>query len=528
MQETAIEGFRLSPQQRRLWSLVRQSPAAPYRTGCRVLLEGAADEAALRAALREVVRRHEVLRTGFRRLPGMSLPLQVIGQDYEPLSDVRTVYGEGAAGPGGDDEWRSGVEGQAASEPVDDGRLEARLVRLGVDRQMLELSLPAMCCDAVGLRNLVEEISRCYGAAVSGEPLADEPVQYVDLSEWQNELLEAETAAAGKAYWGRQDLTELESLKLPYRREVPQADFSTRVVSVNIDTATMKRVEALIEEDDSTAAAFYLTCWQVLLCRLTGQPRVTVGVCFDGRNYDGLDSAVGLFSRYLPLPTPAQEPAVTFGRLLGEVTRVSRECTEHQEYFNWEQFAAPAAGSPAADGYPCLYEYAEQPLALSAAGLSFIIQREHSCPERFHLRLRCLRSAAAVSAEFHYDQSLYDREDISRLAEEFATLVTSASSSAPRSPVSELEVVGERERRLLLHDWNDTAAEFPRHLGVHQLFERQARRTPDAPAVVCGDEALSYAELDARAEVIARRLRRLGVVADSRVALLLERSAAAI
>src|SRR6185503_20546328 len=261
MKEMAIEGFRLSPQQRRLW-LSQRDEQQPYQTQCVVLLKGELDTQVLKTALRKVAERHEILRE-----TSVDVPLQV------------------------------------------------SLIKLSVDEHALVLSLPALNSDTTGLRNLVTKISSYYESILRGESLADEPVQYADLSEWQTELLEADTAEAGKEYWRKQDSAGRQALKLPYERETTEAGFNPQHVSVTVGDSTARQIEALVETYETTVAVFLLSCWRVLLWRLTEQSEIVIGTCFDGRNYQGLESAFGLFARYLPIPS-AIEADLSFSQLL--------------------------------------------------------------------------------------------------------------------------------------------------------------------------------------------------------------------
>src|SRR5919205_1373203 len=264
MQEMAIEGFRLSPQQKRLWLLQREEQQL-YQTQCVVLLRGELDTRALKTALTKIIEQHEVLRTDFRCLPGLSLPLQVVAKD-----------------------------------PVATG-LRVSLTRLSADEHALDLSFPAMYGDTTGLRNLVAKISSYYGSIVLGEPIADEPVQYADLAEWQIELLNAENAEIGKEYWRKQNWTAPETPKLPYGQETSDDGFVPQSANISIDAATTKQIDTIVQKYETTASVFLLSCWQVLLWRLTEQSHFVVGTSFNGRNYQGLESALGLFAKYLPI-----------------------------------------------------------------------------------------------------------------------------------------------------------------------------------------------------------------------------------
>src|ERR1051326_8798316 len=482
MKEMAIEGFRLSPQQRRLWLLQREEQQ-PYQTQCVVFLKGELDTQVLKTALTKVTERHEILRTNFRCLPGMSLPLQVVGEDPS------------------------------------DSPLQVSLIKLGVDEHELVLSLPALYSDITGLRNLVAKISSYYESILRGESLTDEPIQYADLSEWQTELLEADTAEAGKEYWRKQDPAGREALKLPYERETTETNFIPQLVSLTVgDSTTTRKIEALVKKYETTAAVFLLSCWRVLLWRLTEQSQITIGTSFDGRNYQGLESAFGLFVRYLPIPS-AIESDLSFSQLLTLTAEIVEESGEYQEYYTW------AEGE---ESYFALcYEYVTEAESCEAGGVKFTIVREYGCTERYEVKLRCVGGAAGLRLEFHYDANRYEEADVQRLAAQYERLLESVLTDEQRR-LGELEVVSERERQQQLEKWNETAVAYGPAVSLVELFEQQAAARPEAMAVVCGPEALTYAELNRRANQLGHYLRRGGGGPEVRVGLCVERSVAMV
>jgi len=479
MQELSIEGFPLSPQQKRLWPLQLLVPQT-YQAECLVLIEGALDVAALRLALNQVVERYEILRTSFQSLPGMSLPLQVVSQDLDRETHLRTV-----------------------------------LTELETGKYSLRLSLPALCCDRRGLQNLVQEIGYSYERIMRGESLPlDEPLQYADISEWQNKLLETESAEAGKEYWRKQDRSHLETLKLPYERNEMTTAFVPRFVRTQI---VAEQLELITQQQKISVSAMLLTCWLTLLYRLTAQAHIFAAVACDGRNYPGLETALGLFTRYLPLSVEV-DASTTFAELLARVDEAANEAIEYQEYFAENNFIATQKTI-----FPFSYEYEDRRQRLRFSDLTFDISEQQVCTERFQVRLTCFRTAHGIVAEFHYDPDLYSETDISRLAAEFQTLVSSACER-PTAAISDLEILGPAEKEQLLVSWNDTTVSDPHNESVLTLFETHAVQTPDAVAVVYRGQSLSYAELNARANRVAHQLQWLGVSAEVPVGLCMERS----
>ncbi|HVR99227.1 MAG TPA: amino acid adenylation domain-containing protein [Thermoanaerobaculia bacterium] len=437
-----LEGFRLSPQQERLWRLAGTAERA---AAVRIAIEGPLDTEALDAALAAAVERNELLRTDFRLLPGLTAPLQVVTEEPSPF-------------------------------------LRWSLVQLAPERHELRLDLSALLADAAGLDNLAAEIARGYG----GQHI--EPVQYIDLSEWQHELLESEETRQGREYWSRQPAVPPAPV-LPWTR--PGGTWTPRRVAVSLPGATPRSV--------------LLAAWQALLWRLGGRPEaLAVAVTFPGRKLADLRDALGLFARDLPV-VMRWEPGL---RLRDVAARLDRLEAGHAE---WQEFFVPAG-----EALQYAFEYREAPRRHAAGDVVFTAVERNIDAESSLARL----IAEEGSLEILYDASRLPDAAAELLAARLEALLAGADSDIP---VEELEIVSAAERRLL-ESWNDTAAGLGPETLVHCLVEAQAARTPAAAAVESDGGRLTYAELDRRAGSLARRLRRLGVGPEVRVAVCLDRS----
>ncbi|MGE0127972.1 MAG: amino acid adenylation domain-containing protein [Blastocatellales bacterium] len=519
-------GFRLSPQQRRAWLLQQASSA--YHAQSALLLEGDLKPEVLKEAMHRVIRRHEILRTTFQCLPGMKLPVQVVAEETAPspislqinsdLVDRRPLELE---------ERIEGLFREDRSHPFDFGQgqlLRASLLKLTADRHVLFISLPSICADSRTLKNLALEISRSYDACLNDEESLDEPMQYLQFSEWQNELLEDEDAEAGKEFWRKQNLTALPVLKLPFENErAEQNGFEPDSSTLVIDGETAAKVEAVAEKCGASTEVFLLACWQTLLWRFTAQADIVIGCASDGRRHEALQSAFGLFAKWLPVRGRFVEN-LRFSEVLSQIAASKRAADEWQEYFVWDENSTEDEVPPF---FPAGFEFEEYPPQRRAGGLTFSIHKQISCAERFHIKLCCHRTDDLLVEEFHYDSQQFRREDVERVASHFNTLLRSAVENA-ESPISELELLNDADRFQLLDAFNDTDADYSKDKCVHELFEEQAQRTPGNPAVVFGERQLTYAELNARANQLARYLRRLGVGPEALVGLCVERSVEAV
>ncbi|HWS56835.1 MAG TPA: amino acid adenylation domain-containing protein, partial [Pyrinomonadaceae bacterium] len=514
MQEIT-EGFRLSPQQERVWLAQGDAADTPYRARCVVRLTGRFDAALFRSALRVVVARHEILRTNFRRVPGLTVPLQVINEDATPPPvrehDLRSLAGAGQ---------QARVEELIREEtrrPFDLERghpLHLALITLAPETRYLVVCLPSLHSDVRGLMNLVRELARASEACLRGGELSGEPMQYADISEWQNELLEAEQWEAGREFWRQQDFSGAGELRLPF--ENPEArEFEPEVLATTLPPELAARVEKIALEFGTTAEVVLLGCFHLLLHRLTSAPQTVAAVSSDGRHFDELRGALGPLARSLPVA--ARHAARTsLASLVGPLGEALGEARRRQDYY--------AAGPSASPGYE--FEFVDGGLwGGEGGGLEWRVERAWAWGERARVRLGVAEGVGGWPAWWQYDAGAVGEGAARRLAGQYARLVEAATAD-PAREVEEFLLVGEEEERLL-REWNETEADYPR-LCVHELIEEQVKRTPDAVAVEFEGELLTYAELDARANQLARHLRGLGVGPDELVAVMLERSAGLI
>ncbi len=521
-----MAGYRLSPQQKRVWLLQQNSTA--YRAQCAFLLEGNLQTKALREAVGKVVERHEIFSTTFAYVPGVKVPVQV-GAEGDSLSwhsvDLRGQR---------EDEQRALLKQHLA----DDGSIPfdfekgplARfsLLSFSEDRHILIATLPSLCADPATLDNLLPEISRSYEACLIGGEPSEELVQYVQFSEWQNELLESEEGETEKQFWRTQQLDNALALALPLEklpRETPR--YEPAALALELRPDLVRRVDAISSEYAVTSETLLLACWQTLLQRLTKQTVITTHVLGSGRVYEEMQEAMGLYATW-PFVQSAFEATIQFDELLAHLNESVSEAHERQEYYSWEEFLASAGVEVPAEQALCYgFESERRPLVQSAAGVRFSVQQKYACTERFKLRLSCALTEDSLSLTFHYDPAFYTAETIERHITQFEEVLRSVLEN-PRVRVAQLDVLSERERRQVLEQWNDTRREYPRTQCLHELFEEQVERTPEAVAVVFKDERLTFRELNQRANRLAHYLQKLGVAPDAPVVLFMERSVEAI
>ena len=297
MQDT-IEGFRLSPQQERLWLLQQDNDA--YRAHCSILLKGTVNVETLKAAVSKVICRNEIYRTSFHRLPGLKIPIQVIEEKglftWQHIELSRHSPQEQEARV-------AEFSREQKQRPIDfqDGPLvHFSLITLSDQRHVLLVHLLSLLADNRTLQNLVGEIARFYRAEPVSDGLSDEVVQYIQFSEWQNTLLEEEEGTIGREYWRKKDISAPSSWFLPFEsRPGKEAGFVPDRFALPVDPVIQAKLEAAVKKENTTTAIFLLACWQVLLWRLTEQGEFLIGMGTDGRIYEELAEAAGLFAKHL-------------------------------------------------------------------------------------------------------------------------------------------------------------------------------------------------------------------------------------
>jgi amino acid adenylation domain-containing protein len=522
----AVEGFRLSPQQERLWLLAQRDPEGDYGSRCAVELRGAVDPERLRRALEAAAAAHEILRTRFERLPGMGIPVQVVEEAGGIAWRVTDLAGAGdVSGEAAEAELRRRLAGGTGRRLSAEGEevLEADLLRLAADRAVLFLRLPALCADSRSLGNLFSGLVRGYAAGGPGPEGEAAEVPYIQFSEWQNELLDD---PEGADHWRARDPSLGRPLRFAFEADLHRLPpFRPAAAALALPAETAAGLAGLAAAAGVPAAAVLLAAWLAFLSRLAADAEPLAGYLFEGRDHELLAAAVGLFARWVPVRVPAPEE-VPFADLVGDVARAMEEACQHADSFLWGGGRDPRAE---AGGFPAAaFELADWPADESAAGCAFSLLGRSAVCDRFKLKLAATRRGGLLSAELSYDASLLAREDVERVARQLGAVLDRLAAE-PRTPVGELDLLTADERLRLVGELNATPpmterTEMTSGEAVHRRFERQAALGPDRDALVCGDRRLTYGELNRRANQLAHRLRRLGVGPDVPVALCLERS----
>ncbi|MBM9509330.1 non-ribosomal peptide synthetase [Actinacidiphila acididurans] len=520
----AEDTFPLAVLQRGTWFLEQLRPRNPgYIVPGAVRIEGPLDTGRLRAAVGEIVRRHEALRTTFELRDGA--PVQVVHRHLDvdiPETDL--------GGPAYTDADRRKWIDDALAEPfdIDTGPLiRARLLHTGPQECVLVVATHHLVSDRWSTEVFLGELSELYEAFTAGRPspLPGLPIQYGDFAVWQQQQLDGGGWQQDLAYWREHLAGAPLVLDLPADRPRPTVQgFNGGSVPVDLPPALIRELAALAGRHGATPYMALLAVFEILLHRWSGQDDLVVGVPSALRARAELEPLIGYFVNTLPIR----------GDLSGDpdfeqvLTRVRDACLgayAHQDV-PFELIVADL-NIPRDLSRPPVYQvsfsYGREPVpALAAAGARLTRLPVRSEGARFDLELQAFDTDGGVTGWFEYDRDLFDESTVVRLAGHFHRLVEQVVAR-PGTPIGDLDLLSVDERHRVVTEWNATAHRWPDGL-VHSHVEEQVRRTPEAQAVRFAGTSLSYAELNERANRLAHLLRGRGVGRDVLVGVAMERS----
>jgi amino acid adenylation domain-containing protein len=517
MQTQIIEGFRLSPQQKRLWFLQKSSLA--YRTQCALLIEGNLQVETLKIAVEQIISHHGILRTIFRYLPGMKIPVMAV-EDKSILS-WRDIY-LGQLEPQDIAENIQAIfqAGRSLAHNFDQSSLlHLSLLKLSPDKHILVINLPALCADTWTLKNLVQKISHYYAKCFQGKQVDAEVLQYIQFAEWQNQLLEDQEAQIGKEYWQQQDFSDLNTLTLPLENHYLKAskfEPDSFTLAVNSDVAVKLTTSA--KQYNIAVNFVLLACWQILIWRLTGQSDIIVGMAANRREYEELQDILGLVATWLPIKIHLTSD-LCFSEVLEIIQKPISDAEEWQDYFVSELVENK-------DNllWPICFEFEELPEKIITENIAFSLYNYYSCTEQFKVKLSCILERNSLITNFHFDPNYFSIDTIQRLAIQYQTLLANVTQN-PEAKINDLDILSQSDRQQLLIEFNQPQiSPQPDHKCIHQIFAEQVEKTPDAVAVVFAKQQLTYTNLNRKANQLAHYLQALGVKPEVIVGLYVERS----
>jgi len=514
----------LSFEQRQFWLLDQLEPGNPlYNESNLIRIRGALDVEALRACLEAILQRHESLRTVFiereepaqRVMPSAALELPVV--DLAALPPERRE----------EEALRLAV--REAELPFDLRRgplLRAKLLRLEEAHHLLVLCVHHIVHDGFSWSIQLRELGLLYAArqARLEAGLPELPVQYADYAAWQRQTLQAEELERLLTFWQQRLAGAPPLLELPADRARPAARTLRGARHVfTLPTPLMRGLSELGRSEGATPFMVLLAGFLALLHRYTGQADLVVGAPYGGSRQAELEGVIGCFVNTLALRTRL-EGDPSFQELLRRVRETTLGAYSHGRlpFEKLVERLAPARSPSHSPIFQVLFSHERTPGQLSLPGLALTVEELPRETSRLDLSLSFFEEPDRLRAVIEYSTDLFDAARVRRMAEHLEVLL-GAAFVAPSRRLSQLPLLTEAERRALIA--RGAAPTSPLETpSILTRLEAQAARTPEAPAVLAEEGALTYAQLEQRANQLAHRLRQAGVGPEHRVGLLLERS----
>ena len=520
----------LSFGQQRVWFLDQLEPGNPfYNMPVALRLSGRLDVKALERSINLTAERHETLRTTFHLLDGQ--PVQSIHKELAltlPLANLSLVPEDAR------ENMAATLARDEAQRPFDlttGPMLRALLLRLREDEHALLLTMHHIISDGWSMRVLVKELTMSYEAALgeSAAVLPELPLQYADFAVWQREQLRGEALAGHLAYWRKQLGGELPLLSLPtdHPRPVIQSSSGSRY-TIALGKELTEELKALSRREGVTLFMTLLAGFKVLLSRYSHQQDIIVGTPVANRHHPDMEALIGMFSNTLVLRADLSGDP-TFTELLQRIKEVCLGAYAHQElpFEKLVEELQPERDLSRNSLFQVMFnllniQNASSVKPLELNGLNVTPLQFDSGISRFDLTLLLIETDQGLRGELEYNTDLFEADSIARMAEHLLQVLDEVIAH-PLGPLSSLSLLSPSDL-CLLSLFNQTSAPLPDLLSLPQLFLSQVGRSPLATALISDDQLLSYAELNAAANQLARHLRQLGVGSESVVGVCLPRS----
>ncbi|MFF8597264.1 amino acid adenylation domain-containing protein, partial [Streptomyces sp. NPDC015220] len=515
--------LRLSFGQQRLWFLEDFAPGgADYHSALPVRINGPLDTEALRAAVRDLVARHEALRTTFSAVDGRAT--QIVHDRLDPDWVTADAADEEAA--------RDAVRAETARPyDLESGPLvRVLLVRLAAEEHVCVLGMHHIVTDGWSMGVVARELGELYTARTEGRAhrLPEVAVQYPDFAAWQRARLEDGGLLAQQLHWWRERLDGIAPLELPTDRPRPAVRSSAGAVyGFELPADTVAALKELARERGATLFMALTAAVKAVLARWSGQEDIAVGTSSAARGHRELEQLVGFLVNNVVLRTQVDQD-LTFAELLGRVKDTVLDAFAHEDVpFDKLVEAVQPERDPSrtalVQAMVVLHNTPDDALALPGTTVSpYPMEREASL---FDLTFEFEERDGRLRGLVEYSTELFDEGTVARMAGHLGVLLAGAVADPDRS-VATLPLLTDEERRRVTVEWNATELPVDDALLIHERLAAQAARTPDAVAVIAEDATLTHRELDERANRLAHHLAALGAGPGSVVGLGVRRGSA--
>ena len=533
----------LSFAQQRLWFLNElEGPSATYNMPGGVRMIGKLNIAAFEAALTEIVRRHEVLRTSFPLVNGQ------VEQQIHPPQPIKLPIVEAFKPSEAEIERLASEEAQRPFDLAKGPLLRLTLLRLSEEEHVLLVTMHHIVSDGWSISIFIQELATLYKAQVPVTPhmtgtlagtlpelpvthhmtgtlagiLPELPIQYADFAAWQRNWLKGEVLERQLNYWREQLADAPPLLELPTDRARPAVQtFRGGREYFLMSTELSQKLKELTIQSDGTLFMTLIAAFATLLARYSGQSNIVIGSPIANRHHHETESLIGFFVNTLALHIDLSENP-TFLQLLAQVRQRAFGAYAHQDLpfeklLEELQPERNLAHSPIFQVMFVLQNVPSEELELPGLTLSSL--GGDTVSAKFDMNLSIGEEEGELLGSWEYNSDLFDASTIQRMITHFETLLTGIVAN-PQQRVNQLPLLTDEERHQLLVEWNQTDVELLKNLCFHDLFEAQVRQTPESVAAIFEGKSLTYRQLNARANQWANQLVKQGVGPDTIVALL--------
>lgn len=520
--------FPLSFAQQRLWFLDQLEPGnSSYNIPAIVRVEGQLNAIALEQSLNAIIQRHEILRTCFAIVdeqsvqiivPELKLTLPVI--DLRQLSETereQTV------------QRLTTQEAQQSFDLRQAPLLRVSLLHLSESDYVVLFTMHHIISDGWSMGILIQEIATFYSKISSNQPLLipELPIQYADFAVWQRQWLAKEVLEDQINYWKKQLGGSLPILDLPTDRPRPAVQtFKGGQQTFVLPKKLGEQLMQLGKQQEATLFMVLLAAFKTLLYRYTGQEDILVGSPIANRNRAEIEGLIGFFVNTLVLRTHLDD-TLTFRQLLKQVRNVALGAYAHQDlpFEKLIEELQPERNLSHTPLFQVMFAFQNEPTrqTLEIPGLILHSLDADTGTAKFDLTLTMVDTQEGLTGTLEYKTDLFEAATISRMIGHFQTLLKGIVTH-PEQQIASLPLLTKLEQHQLLIEWNDTQIEDEQNWCVHELFEQQMEKTPDAVAVVFENEQLTYRQLNQQANQLAHYLQKLGVKPEVPVGICVKRS----
>lgn len=507
------EYYPLSSAQKRLYIINQIDPQnLNYNISLAIKINGKIDNTRLKSVFRKLIQRHESLRTAFKVVNNM--PVQFVSENVDFCIEYRQVT---------QDRMEQTIQDFIKPFDLEKSPLfRVCLLQLDEQEQLLILDIHHIIADAISIDILISDFMALY----NGRDLRPLDFQYKDFSVWQNSLLDLPELKKQEEYWLKVFQTEIPILNLQtdYPRPLIQSSAGASI-TFELDGDRFDKLSNLAVHTGTTLYMVLIAIYNIMLVNYSGQDDIVIGSPVAGRNQANLENIIGMFANTIAIRNKIERNE-KFSDLLTKIKFNLLEIYENQDY-QFEQLISKLQIKRDMGRNPLfdvVFVYRnDETINVEMQDISFSTYELGVKYSKFDLSLDVVKLGNGIRYNFEYCTDLFKEETIRRMQAHFIHILDQVVKT-PHIPINQIDMITEKEKNQIVNSFNNTDASYPEDKTIHEMFEDQVKRTPGNKAVLCGDEALTYEELNYKANQLAYILRKKGIGTNCVIGLMVYRS----